>query len=543
MTLMEQNVLPAPVSETDEPPEGRVFPALSLPDWNDPLLSLVRSGWDDRSLLEDLRTRLQRGPGEACGRSAYQAAKTVVQRDSVDEEASDILLVALELLGLVGWRTEAQLIATRISGLKGATAPLRLEAARLLHEGGSVRSALALAETLEGAEALALTARCRLLVEDPAGAFEAALEATRAAPARKDLIPLLAETAMAAGHAEAALNAIRGVPKVERSRDLLLLEAGAREQIGDAQGSARALRILLERDPTQGAVRDRLIRLFSASGEAAAARDLYRAGLELSAARLPASAEELFEEPSRFGFGEEIPDERIAWLGQVTGHRVDGWQAHELLAFDNALLAWAQTRPERLRDLTYRVRLSEEAQGLLMDLHLSGRGVLIAAGHLGLLNGGLIGLLASGFRFGFTGPALTFDLPHLSPHLVPTRAGLVLVRDLIARVRAGEAVAMTVDAAPGSAGQVVRFFDREIRVSDLCARFSARLDIPSVFPRVLPAEGGVISVDLRRLPSWAPGLSREAFLADWARAWAAEAEDLMRTAPWALRGAGGFWDA
>lgn len=547
MTLHEQNVQPDTILTAAPPPEAEVVPLFPDPDGAEMLRHLVSAGWDDRSLVQALRRELEAGPDGDTAARAYQHARRIVMRGRADEGGSDLIEVGLDLLVRVGWTTEARLIATRVGGLEGARDGLRRRAALVLFEGGSYGSALSLLEGLPRAEDLILTARCLMATGDPDGALSAASAALEAGPrAAPDasLVSLLTGAALAAGRPEAALNAIRNVPKADRSDELLLQESLAREMSLDPKGAARPLRLLLERSPGDLEVRDRLIGLLRRSGQAEAARSAYRDGLPHIEARLPGTTEELFEEPSRLGLSGPIPEGRIRWVAGVTGEDPQAGQAQEVLAFDQALLAWVQTRPDRVRELTYRVRLSETAQGLVMDMHLRGRGALIAGAHVGLVNGGLVALQAAGVRYGFAGPSDLFDLLHLSGHLIRTDlVGEAAVRDLTGRLRNGQAVGMTVDGATGPGARPVRLFDREVRVSDFCARLAARLDVPTLFPRVLPGEGGVINVDLRPLPAPAEGRDGEDYLDAWARAWAAEVEDLIRTAPWAMRGLGGLWDA
>ena len=530
MTLLEQNVLPETVVTAD------------------PFADLVRVGWDDRSLAEGFRQQLEAGPDQDAVERAYQLAKRVVLRDRTDEEGCALIGVLLELLDRSGWSTEARLIAARVGGLAGVSAPLRRQAARILLDAGSVRVALSLIGELPTAEDRSLAARCHAEIGDHEGAFEAATATLALLPGNVPAVPvvtLLARAAIATGRPGAAVHALRRVPKADRDRDLLLLEAQAREESDDLKGAARPLRLLLERDPEDREVRDRLIGLLLRSGQTEAARSTYQEGLPILGARLPETADALFEEPSRFAFAGEVPESSLHWVEAVTGQDPDAWQARELLAFDRALLTWVQTRPDRVRELTYRVRLSEAAQGMVMDMHLRGRGVLIASAHAGLVEAAPLALLAAGVRFALTPPETLLDLPGLSDHLIPVagRTRTAALRDLISRLRAGEAVALSADEAPASRARLTRIFDTEVPVSDLCARLCERLDVPTVFPRVLPGEGGVITVDLRPLPTPSEALSGEAFRDVWVRAWASELEDLLRSAPYAMRGTGGFWDA
>lgn len=548
MTLHEQNVQPDMILMADGPPEPeREDPLFPDPAGVEMLRHLVGAGWDDRSLAEGFRRELGAGPDGACADRAYQAAKRVVSQDRPDEDAFELLGAALEVLDRAGRSTEARLIASRVGGLPAVPDLLRRQAARLLLEAGSHRVALALLAPLTGPEDRALAARCLMAVGDPEGALEAATAALDSRPGGAPDLPLMtliSEAALAVARPEAALSAIHRVPKAARGRALLLREAEAREMSDDLKGAARPLRTLLERSPEDLQVRGRLVRLLRRSGEAAAARAAYRDGLPHLEARLPETTDGLFEEPSRLGLSGPIPEGRMAWVTRVTGQDPRAGEAQEALAFDHALLAWMQTRPDRVRELTYRVRLSEAAQGLVMDMHLRGRGALIVGAHVGLVNGGLVALEAAGVRYGFAGPSDLFDLPHLSGHLIPTdRARGVAVRDLIRRLRDGQAIGLLVDGATGTGARPVRLFDRTVLVSSLCARLAARLDVPTLFPRVLPGEGGVINVDLRPLPTPAAGQDGEGYLDAWAEAWAAEVGDLLRTVPGAMRGLGGLWDA
>ena len=550
MTLHEQNVQPDMIVTAAAPPEAaEVFPLFPEqdPDGAEMLRHLVSAGWDDRSLAEAFRRELALGVDEDFATRAYQLAKRVVTRDRTDEEACELLGVMLEVLERAGWSAEARLIAARVGGLSGASDALRRQAAGVLLDGGSHRVALSLLEPLTGAEDRALAARCLMALGDPEGALEAAtaaLDARSGATSDLPLLALITDAALAVGRPEAALSAIHRVPKASRGRDLLLKEAAARELSSDLKGAARPLRTLLERSPEDLEVRGRLVRLLRRSGQEGAARSAYRDGLPHLEARLPETTDGLFEEPSRLGLTPPIPEGRAAWVRGVTGEDPLAGEAQEVLAFDQALLAWVQTRPDRVRELTYRVRLSEAAQRLVMDMHLRGRGALIVGAHVGLVNGGLLALEAAGVRYGFAGPSDPFDLPHLAERLIPTdRSGPDAVRGVIRRLRDGQAVGLMIDGATGPGTRPVRLFDREVRISDLCARLASRLDVPTLFPRVLPGEGGVINVDLRPLPTPVSGQDAEAHLNAWAAAWAAEVEELIRTAPWAMRGVGGLWDA
>lgn len=549
MTLLEQNVQPDPaVTEGLTPEQGGTLAASTARDPMDMLSGLVGAGWDDLSLAESFRLSLDRDLDEETADRAYQLAKRVVLRERTDEAACELIGVLLEVLERAGWGTEARLIATRVGGLTGVGDALRRRAARILLEAGSVRVALSLIGDLPTGDDRLLAARCHEALGDPEGVFEAAAAALSLIPGNEPavrVVTLLVGAALSTGRPEAALTALRRVPKAERTRDLLLLETRARELTDDLKGAARPLRLLLERDPTDDTARGHLVDLLSRSGQREAARVVYREGLPFLEARLPDTADELFEEPSRFVSADPAPASRLGWVAGVTGQDPDPWQARELIAFDRTLLAWVQTRPDRIRELTYRVRLSEAAQGMVMDMHLRGRGVLIASAHAGLMDAAPLALLAAGVRFGLTAPATLLDLPGLSDHLIAVegRSRTAAMRDLTARLRGGEAVAVSADAVPGPRPRRVPLFDRKVPVSDLCARISERLNVPTVFPRVLPGEGGVITVDLRPLPAPSADLSGEPFRDAWARAWASELEDLLRSAPYAMRGTGGFWDA
>lgn len=551
MTLFEQTELPDVTTGDVDPPSEVTKPletSSHMADQMDLLRRLVVAGWEDHPLLADFNREFEAGPDGDCAARAYQVAREIIGRGRIDEEAGRLLEIALKILDHLGWGPEAGIIAGRVGGLSGTLAPLRRTAALILLKNGSAKSALFLIGEQDGVEDRLLAARCHIAIGDHEGAFKAASEAFEGLQgngATAEVVTILVESALATSRPEAALNAIRRVPKAERPLGLLLCEANAREMTNDHKGAARALRILLERDTENATVRQRLVDTLLRSGQRDAALAVRREGLAFVHARLPSAADDLFEEPSQFGLVGPIPEDRFIWITEATGEVPDPWQAQQMLAFDHALLGWTQTRTERVRELTYRVRLSEAAQGLVMDMHLRGRGVLIAAAHVGLLHAAPLAFLAAGVRFGFTTPHDAVDLPVFSDQLIPVagRGRSTVIRDIIARVRAGEAVGIAIDEPASTGARSVRIFDAEIPVSDACARLCKRLDVPSVFPRLLPGEGGVINVDLRLLPTPAPGQTDEAFVDIWLAAWAAEVEELLKECPWAMRGIGGFWDA
>lgn len=547
MTLMEQNVRPETADEGAVKASSETFSPHQMQDTG-MLLNLVGVGWDDRSMEEMFRGHLSGDPDPEIADEAYQLARKVVFRDRLDETSCQLLETLIDVMERSGWVTELLLVVTRVGGLAGVSDALRRKAARSLLSHGSVMTALPLVQELPGSEDRALAARCYELLGDQEGVFDAAQGALSLLPGNAAPIPLvtqLAAAAVATGRPEAALNALRRVPKAERTRDLLILEARAREMSGDLKGAARPLRLLLERDATDDAARSGLIELLLRSGQSEAARSVYRDGLPHLAARLPETADELFEEPSRFSPSDPVPEAALNWMARVAGEVPDAWQARELIAFDRALLTWVQSRPDRIRELSYRVRLSEAAQAMVMDMHLRGGGVLIAPAHAGLMNAAPLVMSAAGVRFGLVPPETLLDLPGLSDHLIQVqgRSRGSVIRELIRRLRSGEAVACAADEISGSRYRAVEVLDTTVPVSNLIPRLSERVGVPSFFPRVLPGEGGVITVDLRPLPVPTADLSGERFQEIWAGAWARELEGLLRSAPYAMRGTGGFWDA
>lgn len=513
-------------------------------DGADRIRDLISAGAPDRDLSATLLRALRDGPTGATLRLAKDLAVRVLSRDHLDAESGRLLEIILKMVSRSGLRSESLLISERLVGLPGATSSLRRAAARVLLGSGAEGSVPDLIGAPETVEDRLLLVRAHAAL----GAHERALDVAQGAlsdlSGDPQAIAALCASALALRRPELALSALSALPDGKRTGGFRLREADAREMMGDLGGAAEALRPLLEERADNAPLRRRLVGLLLRSGRGEEALLLYREGVRFAGSRLPDDAGSLFRPPGPSGLADPIPGARLDWVSRVTSSPFSPEAAEALLALDMGLLGWIQARPDRIGELVSRVRLSGNAQNFIMDLHLSGQGALIAAAHVGLMYGGPLAMLSAGIRFGFVASMPPIDLPGVSEHLISVsgRGRAAVAREVLDRLRKGEAVAIAIDGAGAPGSRTCEIFGHPFQVSDICARLSARSRLPSVFPIILPGPDGTIEVDLAPLPNLRAGEAEAEFTDRWVRAWSAEIESLLTRHPSGMRGSGGLWN-
>lgn len=511
----------------------------------DCIRDLIAANASDRDLSAAFLRALRDGPDEGVLRLVAELAERTLSCENLSADSSRLLDILLKMTSRWGREATALRIAQRVSGIPGATGPLRRGAARVLLDAGAADPVVRLLPDPETAEDHLLLARAHAALGEHPLAVRAAEAAVIVRPRDPYATAILCDAALAAGRPELVPSAVAAVPQGARTAGLLLREAEARERTGDPEGAANALSALLDKDPTNAPVRRRLIGLLQRGGRAGEALARYRDGVRLAASRLPDDPALLFTAPLSLGLTGPVPPGRLDWMRRAVSAEVPSREVEALLALDLGLLGWIQARPERIGELTSRVRLSGAARDLVMDLHLTGRGALIAAAHVGLMYGGPLAMLGAGLRFGFVASMPPIDLPGVSEHLISVsgRDRSAVAREVIGRVQAGEAVAIAVDGAGAPGYRTCEIFGRPVPISDICARLSARLRVPALFPRILPGPDGTIRVDLSPLPAPEPGEGEGPFTDRWLRAWSAEVEAFLTDHPTGMRGSGGLWNA
>lgn len=509
----------------------------------DRLRNLISTKAADRDLSAVLLPALRNGPNEETLRLACELVERTLSRESLNEDSSRLLDILLKMMSRSNRGHTSLLISRRVIELPGASLSLRRGAAHILLGAGDADLVTHLIWDPETAEDFLLLARAHTVLSEHLLAVQAAERGVAARPGDPYLTAILCDAALSAGQPERVQSAVATLPEERRTAGILLRQAEARERVGDLEGAAMTLDVLLNKEPMNAPVRRRLIGLLRRSGREHEALSRYREGVRLTGSRLPDDPAALFSTPLETGLAGPIPSGRLDWLRQATSAPVTSREARDLLSLDLGLLAWIQARPERVGEMASRVRLSRNAQNFVLERQVTGRGALIAGAHVGLLYGGPLAMLSVGLRFGFVASMPPIDLPGVSKHLISLagRERLAVARTVIARVRDGETVAIAIDGAGAPGYRTCEIFGHTIPVSDICARLSARLRVPTVFPRILPGPDGTIWVDLAPLPTIQSGEAEDRFVEGWLNAWSSEVEAFLTEHPRGMRGTGGFW--
>lgn len=509
------------------------------------IAELISTNASDRELSAALLRALQKGPDQETLRLAGDLANRILAREKLDAGSSRLLDILLKMMSRADRGAAALRIAERVDGFPEAGLPLRREAARVLLDAGVAEPVSRLIGAPETAEDLILLVRAYAKTGAHQAALAAAERASAARPGNPYVTALLCDAALAAGRPDLVMSAVASLPQGERTPGILLREAEARERVEDLRGATAVLGAVLDKEPMNAPIRRRLIGLLQKAGRERDAVSVYRDGVALTGARLPDRPEDLFRPGAQAGTDMKVPRGRIEWLRHATRASFEPEEVNDVLSLDLGILGWIQARPERIGELASRVRLSGSARDMIMDLHLTGQGVLIAAAHIGLMYGGPLAMIRAGLRFGFVASMPQIDLPGVSEHLISVsgRGRASVAREVIGRVHAGEVVAIAIDGAGAPGYRSCEIFGRPVPISDICARLSARLRAPAFFPRIVPSPDGAINVDLTALPVLMEGEPESDFTRRWLRAWSAEVESFLTEHPTCMRGSGGFWNA
>lgn len=505
---------------------------------------MISANASDRSLSAVLLRALQKGPDQKILSLAEGLANRILLREKLDADSSRLLDILLKMMSRTEQETTALSISERVGKLPGASLALRRGAARVLLDAGIAEPVPRMIKAPETGDDLLLLARAHAALGAHEDALAAAEGASAARPGDPYATAILCEAALAAGRPDLVLPAVSALPEGKRTVGILLREAEAREGVGDLQGAAISFGAVLDKDPMNAPIRRRMIGLLQRSGRKQDAISLYREGVSLTAERLPDNAEDLLGSRRETRADVKVPQGRIEWVRQATKVPLEPRDVEDVLSLDLGILGWIQARPEELGELASRVRLSGSARDMITDIHLTGRGVLIAAAHIGLMYGGPLAMISTGLRFGFVASMPPIDLPGVSEHLISVsgRERSSVAREVISRVHAGEAVAIAIDGSGAPGYRSCEIFGHPVPVSDICARLSVRLRVPALFPKILPGPDGTITVDLSALPAPMEGEAEEAFTERWLRAWSTEVEDFLTEHPTCMRGSGGFWN-
>lgn len=296
----------------------------------------------------------------------------------------------------------------------------------------------------------------------------------------------------------------------------------------------------------------RLTGLLSAAGLQTEARGIYSRSLDQRRARLPARFADgvarilCADSPP----GPKIPLQRIGWLWAqlaLAGHAPSDravWERElrQVTALDRLILDWIECRPKALAETTAIMDGIAPATETLAAAQAEGRGVFVAAAHVGLLFGSLAALAGTGLPMTFVASVPNLGLAKHDAHLISTSGqdeGAV-GRALYRAVRSGQIVSVAIEGGAGQGQSRYPLLDRLIPLSTFIPRLAWKTRTPSFFP-LMVWTGSRAKVSLARLPDPDRYHSAEAYVTGWTRAYLKHLELAILDNPASARAAGGFW--
>jgi tetratricopeptide (TPR) repeat protein len=282
------------------------------------------------------------------------------------------------------------------------------------------------------------------------------------------------------------------------------------------------------------------------------ARSVYRRNLDHRQGRLPASfamglAEILSQDHPK---APEIPPQRVDWLwtqlvaaSRAPADRAD-WERElrQVTALDRLILDWIECRPDGLADTTAFIDGIAPAAATLAKAQTEGRGVFVAAAHIGLLFGSLAALAQSGLPMTFVASVPNLGQAAHDTHLVSTSGQDegAIGRALYRSIKTGKVVSVAIEGSAASGGTRYPLFDRMIPLSTFIPRLAWKTHTPSFFPLVAWT-GKRAQVTLTRLPGPDRYKTVDAYETAWTRAYLKSLETALLDHPGSARAAGGFW--
>lgn len=509
---------------------------------------MVIAPQDTAAVTQALQAYLQAG-------DVTSAVQVAISARADWPRAPRLAELAMLALGRAGDRGLA-VEAARAAGL-GGFCGLRLAAvaADAFTKAGHPSEAIAALEAAgvrNGTDARAWyeLARARQRLGDaPVDSLADARHALALAPGNLRAIELVARLHLDCDHPEAAINLLTDLPESRQNASVSFLLVEAYSAVGSLDLAATcARRLAADHLASQPMIR-RLSAVLHRAGQDDLARDLYLESLAIRRGGLPDRLADGVATRMR-GPATALPLQRLDWLWQVllarncapADHAAWVREVTAVAAIDRLILDWMECRPDPGADLAALISGVVPAQDMVASALQDGKGVFIAAAHVGLLFGGLAALALGDLPMAFVASAPELGRLAKDGNLISTSTQDKgeIARALIRASRAGKVVAVAIDGAPARTGATYPLFDRQIVLSDFIPRLAWKSGTASFFPSVI-WDGHHARLTLSALPSPKGFPSVEAFVAVWMRAFLDRLESLLLDHPGSARASGGFW--
>ncbi|HOZ31651.1 MAG TPA: tetratricopeptide repeat protein [Tabrizicola sp.] len=371
-------------------------------------------------------------------------------------------------------------------------------------------------------------------------------------PTNLRVLELVARLSLDQGQPQTALTLLEPLDPSRRNPTVALLLVEAALAVGRLDDGLAQAQALAEGTASSIPMSRRITALLSKAGLIDPARAVYNRNLAHRNRRLPSSfaagvAEILAQDRPA---APESPPQRIDWLwsqlvaaGRAPSSRSE-WERElrQVTALDRLILDWIECRPEALADTTAIIDNIAPTAATLAEAQADGRGVFLAAAHVGLLFGSLAALAESGLPMAFVASVPNLGQAAHDAHLVSTSGqdDGIIGRTLYRAIKAGKVVSVAIEGGAVSGGTRFPLFDRMIPVSTFIPRLAWKTHSPSFFPLVAWI-GTRARVSVTRLPSPERFRTVDAYETAWTRAYLKTLETALLDYPGSARVAGGFW--
>ncbi len=447
-------------------------------------------------------------------------------------------------------------IAEKLIGADDLTCELAQVAAAALLRVDRVSEALLLCDRIPFADAsprLHLTAAQALLACDAHA--DIVIERLRAAEAKapNDLpvLRLLGEVLLKAGRmAEAETVLGRAVLLDPASAQLRILYARALKFTRRPSEAADHLLELVQKHPGRHTWTRETASALVLAGRSDEARSLFSAMRSDKRASLANPFNESLLGLFRLTDRANLPQARLdrAWeialrLGatdlerHVWERRVRWGNLADLLILD-----WLECNPERVDEVVVLLSGLDRVRTEILDAQSQGKGVILAAAHLGPLYTGPLALNVMGVSHRWLASAPSISEAANASTLISTsdQSESQVTRSVLDALQSGHAVTIALDGASNPAAPRTTFEGAKVTYSSFGASLAYRYGVPCLFTAPYWSQAR-IEFTVTALPMPESDEAQEAFANRWREAYLACVRDHFQRGPENLRLSGGIW--
>jgi tetratricopeptide (TPR) repeat protein len=394
---------------------------------------------------------------------------------------------------------------------------------------------------------------CRLLGRPDQEIEDHLRAAAEGAPDDVSVLEPLAEHLLRRGHfEEAAMVTTRAISLVPTLANVHALHARALKHSQRHEEAANAMLKVVELKPGVTSWKRQAAATLTLAGRGNEAEAILQRSLDERRANLAQSFDIALREIETQIATAAVPAARIDWAWEVACRAASAppapdrekWtrRAHWGNLADILVLDWLECRPDRLEELTRRVRDVELVRDTFSELLGQQRGLLVASAHLGPLFSGPVVVNLAGLPMKCLASAPTVASSPMSANLISTsdRTDVGIVRAIHRALAENNVVIVAMDGSTNPAAPHIVWEGRTVPYTNLAPRISYHSGTPTIFA-VPYWQGDNIRYFLKALPSVEGGEGEAAFLQRWQVAFFDQVRASFLRGPENLRLSGGLW--